>query len=284
VVAITGGAQGIGKATAQALVRRGARVAIGDIDQELADKTAAELGYGTVALPLDVTKRDSFTAFVDEAEKQLGPIDVLVNNAGIMPVTEFVEESEESMRRQVDINFHGVLTGTQLAVERMQPRRTGHIVNIASSAGRVGVPGIATYSGTKHAVVGMSEAVRGELRGSGVEVSVVMPVPVNTALAHGLQKQRGVQLVEPDEVAAEIIKALEVPRFDVFVPRSLQVTLTFGSLLPRRAREAVGRFMGVDKVILQADRDARRAYEERAANSKTGEDEAEPAAAQRDAA
>jgi short-subunit dehydrogenase len=147
------------------------------------------------------------------------------------------------------------------------------------------VPGIATYSGTKHAVVGMSEAVRGELRGSGIEVSVVMPVPVNTALAHGLQKQRGVQLVEPDEVAAEIVKALEVPRFDVFVPRSVQVTMTLGSLLPRRAREAVGRFMGIDKVILQADRDARRAYEERAAKSKSEDAERQaegkPAAKQR---
>src|SRR5690349_24319956 len=89
VVAITGGARGIGKATAAALVRRGCRVAIGDLDLALAEETAGSLGGGVVALQLDVTDRSSFTAFVDEAERQLGPIDVLINNAGIMPVTQF---------------------------------------------------------------------------------------------------------------------------------------------------------------------------------------------------
>src|SRR5919107_5084267 len=87
VVAITGAARGIGKATAAALVAKGCRVAIGDLDYELAEKTAAQLGGGTVALPLDVTDRAAFERFLDEAERQLGPVDVLVNNAGIMPVT-----------------------------------------------------------------------------------------------------------------------------------------------------------------------------------------------------
>src|SRR5690242_11177795 len=186
VVAITGGARGIGKATAKALVAKGSRVAIGDLDLELAEKTAAELGGGTVALPLDVTDRSSFAHFLDEAERQLGPVDAVVNNAGIMPVTPFEEESEESIHRQVDINLHGVITGTQLAIKRLRPRGGGYIVNIASQAGKSGVPGIATYSGTKHAVVGISEAVRTELRGSGVEVLCVMPTVVNTELTSGV--------------------------------------------------------------------------------------------------
>jgi short-subunit dehydrogenase len=271
VVAITGGARGIGKATAEALVRKGCRVAIGDLDVKIAEEAAASLGGNVIALPLDVTDRSSFESFLDETERQLGPIDVLVNNAGIMPVTRFVEESEESMRRQVDINLHGVLIGTQLAMLRMEPRRSGHIVNIASSAGKTGVPGIATYSGTKHAVVGLSEAVRHELRGSGVDVSVVMPVLVDTALTEGLSEKRGVKEVQPEDVASEIVDALETGRFDVFIPRSLQATLTLGALLPRRAREAVGRFMGVDKVM--SDVTDRRSYEERAAQSKREEAE-----------
>src|SRR6476469_8972449 len=167
VVAITGGARGIGKATATALVRKGCRVAIGDLDVPLAEKTAAELGGGTVALAVDVTDRDSFAGFLDEAERQLGPLDVVINNAGIMPVTPFAEESVESLHRQIDINLHGVITGTQFAIERMRPRRTGHIVNIASQAGKGALPGIATYAATKHAVVGLTESVRWELRGSG---------------------------------------------------------------------------------------------------------------------
>jgi len=275
VVAITGGARGIGKATAAALVRKGCRVAIGDLDRELAEKAAAELGGGTIAVTLDVADRDSFAAFLDEAERQLGPLDALVNNAGIMRVTPFAEESEESMRRQVDINLHGVLIGTQLAARRMEPRRRGHIVNVASSAGKVGVPGIATYTATKHAVVGVTEALRHELRDSGIEFSLVMPVLVNTALTEGLSERRGVKEVEPEDVAAEIVEALELRRFDVFVPRSLHATITFGALLPRRAREAVSRFMEVDKVMTEAS--DRRAYEERAAKSKREEGEGEAA-------
>jgi len=273
VVAITGGARGIGKATATALVRKGCRVAIGDLDLGPAEKTAEELGGGTVALELDVTDRGSFERFLDEAERQLGPVDVVVNNAGIMPVTPFAEESEGSMRRQVDINLHGVLTGTQLAIQRMRARGSGQIVNIASSAGKAGVPNIATYSATKHAVVGFCEAIRGELRGSGIEISCVMPVPVNTELIDGVADQRGIKRVEPEDVANEIVDALETSRFDVFVPRSLQYTLISGSLLPRRAREAVGRFMGIDKVMTAADRNARRAYESRSLRSKEAETE-----------
>ena len=114
-----------------------------------------------VALPLDVTDRASFAKFLDEAERQLGPVDVVINNAGIMPVTALVDESDDSIKRQLDINIYGVIVGTQLAIERMRPRGSGHIVNIASQAGKTAIPGIATYSGTKHAVVGISEAVRG---------------------------------------------------------------------------------------------------------------------------
>jgi NAD(P)-dependent dehydrogenase (short-subunit alcohol dehydrogenase family) len=286
VVAITGGARGIGKATATALVRKGCRVAIGDLDLDLAERTAAELGGGTLAVALDVTDRDSFAAFLDQAERELGPLDVVVNNAGIMPVTPFAEESEESIRRQVDINLHGVIAGTQMAIERMQPRHSGHIVNIASQAGKGGVPGIATYSATKHAVVGLSEAVRTELRGSGLEVSCVMPTVVNTELTAGVG-QRLVKPVEAEDVANAIVDALEVPRFDVWVPRFNGGLFKAIVLLPRGAREALGRFMKVDKLMTEVDHGARRAYEERASHSEPALDteaaEAEPAA-QRDAA
>jgi NAD(P)-dependent dehydrogenase (short-subunit alcohol dehydrogenase family) len=267
VVAITGAARGIGRATAAALVRKGCRVAIGDLDLELAEKTAAELGGGTIALPLDVADRSSFNAFLDEAERQLGPLDAVVNNAGIMPVTPFVEEGEESIRRQIDINLLGVINGAQLAIERLRPRGGGYIVNIASQAGKAGIPGIATYSATKHAVVGLSEAVRGELRGSGVEVLCVMPTVVNTELTSGVG-QRWVKPVEAEDVAGAIVEAMEVPRFDVFVPRVNGVLHKLLTLLPRGAREGLGRLLKVDKLMLEVDHGARRAYEERVAASE----------------
>jgi NAD(P)-dependent dehydrogenase (short-subunit alcohol dehydrogenase family) len=284
VVAITGGARGIGKATATALVRKGCRVAIGDLDLKLAEETAAGLGGGTVALALDVTDRASFEAFLAETERQLGPVDAVINNAGIMPATPFVEESQDSVRRQIDINLLGVITGTQLAIERLRPRGGGYIVNIASQAGKAGIPGIATYSATKHAVVGLSEAVRAELRGSGVEVVCVMPTVVNTELTSGVG-QRWVKPVEAEDVANAIVDAMEVPRFDVFVPKANGGLYKFLTLLPRGAREGLGRLMKVDKLMLEVDHGARRAYEERVAASEPSVDSAaEAPAPQRDAA
>ena len=270
VVAITGGARGIGKATTAALVRRGARVAIGDLDETLAEQTASELGGNVVSFPLDVTDRSSFESFLDGAEKELGPIDVVINNAGIMPLNPLTDESDETARLMVDINLHGVLFGTKLAMQRMIPRRSGHIVNIASQAGKAGFPGGATYCATKHAVVGLSEAVRGELRDSGVEISCVMPAAVNTELGSGLVDTRAVKKLEPQEVADAIVDALKYPKFDVWVPKISNGIFRFMQLLPRSGREAVVRALKADQVLMGADMAERSAYEERAARSEPG--------------
>jgi len=267
VVAITGGGRGIGRATALALAREGARVAVGDLDREAAESVAAELGDNALGLPLDVTDHAGFTAFLDEVEQQLGPLDVLVNNAGIMPVTPLLEESPESISRQLEINLHAVIHGTQEAMRRMVPRRSGHIVQLASLAGRAGFPQLATYCATKHGVVGLSEAVRMELRGTGVEVSVVMPGIVRTELATGLAEARGVKSLSAEEVAGEIVAVLRVPRFDVFLPKSTGPLMALAAAVPRRAREAIARALKADEALLKTDRSARAAYEARAAAS-----------------
>jgi NADP-dependent 3-hydroxy acid dehydrogenase YdfG len=270
VVAITGGARGIGKATASALARRGARIAIGDLDLELAEKTAAELGGGAVAMQLDVTNRDSFANFLDEAERQLGPLDVLVNNAGIMPLGRFAEEDDATAKRMIDINLHGVIFGTKLALAKMEPRNSGHIVNIASQAGKGGFPGGATYCATKHAVVGLCEAVRAEYMETGIEISCVMPGVVNTELATGLVEARGVKNLQPEEVAEAIVEALETNRFDVWVPKQTKAIATVMNLVPRRGREAIAKALRADRVLAEADSAARSAYEDRAAHSEPG--------------
>ena len=195
-----------------------------------------------------------------------------------MPVTPFEQETDDSIRRQLEINVYGVIVGTQLAVRRMKPRGTGHIVNMSSSAGKAGVPGIATYAATKHAVVGLTEAVRAECRGSGVELSYVMPITVNTQLIEGLAEQRGVKRVEPEDVTKEIVDALELGKVDLYVPRELRASVMLGGLLPRRAREAMARFMGVESVMTEVDPAARAAYEERIShNNPDAESEQEPA-------
>ncbi len=277
VVAITGGARGIGRATAAALIMQGARVAIGDIEASLAERTASELGAGTIGLPLDVTDRASFAAFLGEVEDRLGPLDVLINNAGIMPIGPFVEETDATASRMVDINLHGVIFGSKLALDRFLPRGRGHLVQIASAAGKMGFAGGATYCATKHAVVGLSEAIRQELRGTNVEVSVVMPVVVNTELGSGLPQTRAFKPVEPEEVADAIVDALQTGRFDVYVPKSLSAVVRFGALMPRRAIEAVGRMMKGDQVLAHPDHVARAAYEARIAQSIEGAEAQAPA-------
>ena len=115
------------------------------------------------------------------------------------------------------------------------------------------MPGGATYSATKHAVVGLTEAIRGEIRGSGVETSVVMPVPVNTELAAGLVRGRGLTAtVEPEQVADAIVEALERPRHDVYVPKAIVAGVRLGALLPRRLAEAIGRSAKTHRILAEA--------------------------------
>jgi NADP-dependent 3-hydroxy acid dehydrogenase YdfG len=265
VVAITGAARGIGLATAHAFAAQGARVAIGDLDAALAEQAAAQVGGGAVGLPLDVTDRASMDAFVAAAEAQLGPLDVLVNNAGIMPIGPFLEESDATARGQFAVNVDGVLHGMKAALPGMLARGRGHIVNVASAAGKAGFPGAASYCGTKHAVVGITEAVRLELRGRGVDFSLVMPAIVNTELTSGVDSARGIKNVEPEDVAAAVIESIQSGRFDVYVPKVLGPLNRANVLLPRRAREAIMRATKGDRAMLDFDPAKRLAYVERTA-------------------
>jgi NADP-dependent 3-hydroxy acid dehydrogenase YdfG len=271
-VAITGAARGIGRATGAALVRQGVRVAIGDLDLQAAQEASSTLGPTTVALALDVTERASFSAFLDAAEEQLGPIDALVNNAGIMPIGPFLDEDDATAKRILDINVHGVILGMKLVLPRMIARGRGHIVNIASQAGKYGFPGGATYCASKAAVINLSRAVRKELRGTGIEMTVISPVAVNTELGLGLAepRQRQFQKIQPDQVANAIVEALRLPKFDVHVPKQLSVSERLSALLPIRAQDAVSRATNADAVLSKVDTSARAGYELRAAHSEPG--------------
>jgi NADP-dependent 3-hydroxy acid dehydrogenase YdfG len=270
VAAITGGARGIGRATAQAFVREGMKVAIGDLDREAAQRTATELGGGTIGLELNVTDRASFARFLDEVEAQLGPVDILINNAGIMQLGRFLDEPDATAHRMVDINLHGVMLGMKLVLPRMQARNRGHVINIASQAGKAGFPGGATYCATKHAVIGLSEAVRAELLDTDIEVSYVMPAVVNTELGSGLMDARGVKKLEPEEVADAIVDALRHGRVDVWVPRSTKAINRVLTLVPRRGAEAIARLLRADRILAEPDVGVRRGYEERASRSEPG--------------
>src|SRR5579884_1544515 len=236
-VVITGAARGIGHATAKALLGRGARVVIGDRDVDVLEKAVAGLaGLGSVSgHPLDVTDRDSFAAFLDKARADGGGrIDVLINNAGVMPVGPFLQQSQEAIRSAIEVNFYGVLNGCQLVLPEMVRRRSGHIVNIASLAGLVAVPGQVVYAGTKFAVVGLSTALADEYAPHGVAVSAVLPTFTNTELISGTMPGIAQRPVQPADVAAAVVKVLDKPKTQTTVPAWGRTFSILAMLLPTR--------------------------------------------------
>jgi NADP-dependent 3-hydroxy acid dehydrogenase YdfG len=265
VVAITGGGRGIGLATARALTGAGARVAIGDIDEAAARSAAAELGGKAVATRLDVSDEQSFAAFVAFTERELGPLDVLINNAGIMPIGPYLAEPPATARRVLEINVLGCLTGMKAALPGMLDRGRGHVINVASVAGKAPVPGGLTYAASKAAVVSATETARVEYRGSGVSFTCVMPSFTNTDLIAGTKGTRGIKNAEPEDVARAILAAIAKPRPDVYVPGVLAPIVKTQPLLGRRVRDALNRALKADRTFLEIDAGARAAYERRIA-------------------
>ena len=215
---VTGGASGIGAATARRLAAEGARVAIGDVNEDGARAVAGELdGFGCM---LDVTDTGSVRAGVAAAVDALGEIDVLVNNAGTDRFSYFVNSDEELWDFVLAVNLRGVLAVTHAVLGKMQERRTGAIVNVASEAGRVGSQGSVVYSAAKAGVIGFTKAIAREGARYRVRCNAVAPGPIETPLLNaapqvlgelGERLKQGMvnatamgRSGEPEEVAAAI--------------------------------------------------------------------------------
>ncbi|MGC2941313.1 MULTISPECIES: SDR family oxidoreductase [unclassified Brevibacterium] len=277
VVAVTGGARGIGKAIAARFTAVGARVAIGDRDLAEAEDTAAELGVHAFAL--DVTDPVSFAGFLRAVRSELGPIDVLVNNAGIMWVGAFDEEPESAVRAQVEVNLLGVINGIRAAAPAMRGAGRGHLITVASAASILPTPGEATYAATKHGVLGYLKAARAEMRGSGVCFTVVMPAVVDTVLAAGTGTGAG-PLLHPDDVAAAVVSAVIRPRFEITVPGFIGPVARLAGLLPQTVRDRVFGAIVPDQVA-QMRADARVGYEKAAfTTSRAGQGHGRAASAE----
>ncbi|MGB3476047.1 MAG: SDR family oxidoreductase [Mycobacterium sp.] len=267
VVAITGGARGIGLATATAFAAAGARVAIGDLDVELAKRAAEGITGEVVAIPLDVTSPQSFSAFLTDTETALGPLDVLVNNAGVMLTGDFLAESPTAEDKMIDINLRGVILGCKLAAERYTGRGCGTIINIASMAGVAGFPGVATYCATKFGVVGLTAALREELRPHGITVSAILPGIVHTDLSAGVQLPDAVEnfvSVEPEDIAAAAVAAARTGRALSYTPRRLRFVLQLAQAMPERPRRFLSKITKTEQVYLAVDQVTRDAYHARA--------------------
>ncbi|UXA14173.1 SDR family oxidoreductase [Mycobacterium sp. SMC-8] len=270
-IAITGAARGIGYATAETLLKRGARVVIGDRDVALQESSVARLGnLGPVSgYPLDVTDRESFSTFLDKARTDGGGhLDVLINNAGVMPIGPFLEQSEQAVRSSIEVNLYGVITGCQLALPDMIARGRGHIINIASLSGLIPVPGQVVYVGAKFGVVGLSAALADEVAPHGVHVSVVMPPFTKTELISGTKETAAIKPVEPAEIAAAVAKTLDKPKTHVSVPPFLRFTAQAAQMLGPRGRRWMNNKLGLDSVFLEFDTAERQGYEQRARSAQ----------------
>jgi 2-hydroxycyclohexanecarboxyl-CoA dehydrogenase len=210
---VTGGAKGIGAATAARLAAEGAEVWVGDVDSEGAERVAAEVSGQ--ALRLDVTDRDSAAAALEAT----GTLDVLVNNAGTDEFGFFTYTTPEQWRRVLDVNLGGVLNCTHAALPGMQEAGYGRIVNIASEAGRVGSKGSAVYSAAKGGIIAFTKAIAREGARYGVTANAIAPGPIETPLLMGAKEfgEIGEKVIEtmkeatqmkrlgqPDEVAAAV--------------------------------------------------------------------------------
>lgn len=268
IVAVTGGAQGIGREIARQLAEAGARVAIGDRDIQAAEATAQALPGQVHAFALDVTDTGSFRRFLAEVTVLWGPLDVLVNNAGVMWVGAFDDEPETATERMLAVNLHGVIRGVRLVAPPMRERGRGHIVTIASAASKLAPPGESTYAATKHAVLGYLTGVREELRGSGVHVSVIMPGVVDTELAISTDSGATARL-QPSDVAAAVVGVLRRPRFEVTLPASIGLLVRITALLPQSIRDQVLRRTVPNQVEATRDSNTRAGYEHRALTETT---------------
>lgn len=258
IAVVTGGARGIGKAIACELVREGYQVVIADVRHELAKQTAHELG--AIARTLDVTNSQSIASMIEEVERSEGPIALWVNNAGIMPSSRFSEQELALASATIDVNYRGVMLCTRLVLPHMLARRRGHVINVASATAVHPIAGLAVYSGTKAAVLGLSRALRRELRGSGVRVSVLLPYLADTAMGAGIRAQPGFRAVTPEAVARRLVHALGSRALVHFVPRRLRFASALMSCLPLWLRDVVDDMLASDQIGLGGDATARASY------------------------
>ncbi len=266
-IAITGAGRGIGRATAEELHRRGALVAIGDIDVDAAKDAATAIGSDVTAHQLDVTDSESFDSFVDDATQAMGGLDVLINNAGVMPIGHFLDIDETTVRRAAEINLLGPTLGMRAVLPALIAQGHGHVVNVASVAGKAAVPGGLYYCSHKAGVIALTEGARLEFADRGIDFTCVMPSFTNTDLIAGTKGTKLLKNVEPEDVAKAIAEAIEHKHKDVYLPRSLrQITFT-QSVVGRRVRDFLNRRLGAYETFLDIDKAGRAAYDDRVSKS-----------------
>jgi len=224
VAIITGASSGIGEATALALSKAGAKVAIGARRTDRLETLKSQLaknGSDVFAHKLDVTKKSDCDSFVDAVVKKWGTVDILVNNAGLMPLSFFKNLKVNEWDQMIDVNIKGVLYCTAAVIPYMLAKKSGHIVNISSVAGRIVFPAGSVYCATKHAVAAISEGLRQEFsQRSNIRVTCVEPGVVATELTNTItddslkafvESAKKMEALKAEDIANAIVYATESP-------------------------------------------------------------------------
>ncbi len=194
VVVITGASSGLGEATARRLAQGGAKLALGARRIDRLTALAEDLGQPKAALETDVTDADQVKALVDHAVKTYGRIDVIINNAGLMPHSPLARLKIDDWNRMIDVNIRGVLHGIAAALPYMTEQKSGHIINVSSVAGHKVNAGGAVYAATKHAVRALTEGLRQEVKPFNIRTTILSPGAIATELPNSV--------TEPDLAAS----------------------------------------------------------------------------------
>jgi 3-oxoacyl-[acyl-carrier protein] reductase len=253
LVLITGAANGIGRATALELARNGVRMGLIDIDSEGLEALANELGGAGatfVAEAADVSRRRPLLQAVKEIESTLGPVDVLVACAGFGTLTLVPDLALDTLRRTFEVNMFGVAESIEAVLPGMLTRGRGHIVGVASLAGYRGFPWMISYSASKAALIAYLEALRPGLARRGITVTTVCPGFVRTAMSTGVPYKRKIKMLEPEQAAIHLVRAvLKRPRNCVF-PWSMKMGLAILKLMPDRVFDWMMRRAGPEALAV----------------------------------
>jgi 3-oxoacyl-[acyl-carrier protein] reductase len=205
---VTGGTKGIGRGIAEALIREGARVCISARHQNEIDKAVSELGGGSIGFVCDVRDYDQVKALISHAVKELGGLDILINNAGIGMFETVAETSPEDFRAVLETNLFGVFYCCHEAIPQMKQRGGGYIINVSSLAGVNAHPRMAAYNASKFGLNGFSEALMQEVRHDNIKVSYIMPGSVNTEFGGDSPNDEKSWQLTPEDIARVVIDLL----------------------------------------------------------------------------
>lgn len=250
-VLITGGAQGMGRLWAEHFAGDGARLVLWDLDEEGLEETGASFrarGWEVFTQVVDVTKRSNVYFAAGEVAEQFGTVDILVNNAGVVSAGQFLDMADKKLEATIDVDLKALLWTMKAFLPNMVKQGGGHILNVSSASGFIGVPFMPAYAAAKWGVLGLTDSLRLEMEllgHRGVRFTVFCPSYVDTGMFAGVKAPRLVPLLSPDEAVARGYRGFRKGEYVIKEPFVVKFTPALRALLPTQVFDQVSALMGV---------------------------------------